>query len=780
MRRLFAKLLLSASILGSVSGYAGNFWQQVDAAKAPAKLQVMHPTNFLVYVMDEANLKVQLWNVSQDPNDGMILSLPLPNGGYRDFKVWGTPMMPDVLAAKYLNIRTFTGEAVGNRTVTAKIDFTDFGFHAMIFDGDNTCFIDPYDNYQDGFYMVHYKKDETRALTDRMHCEVKGENDIQPGGEPMITDQSTLPQLAHKTINGATLRSYRAAISCSNQYAVAATGLPSPTIAQTLSKMTTSLNRVNGVYNREFSVQMTFVANEDTLIWTAATGTINGNDPFNTINSNGNSCLGVNQTTCHNRIGDANYDFGHVFTTGGGGVSSLGVVCNNGSKAKSCTGSPSPVGDGYDIDYVAHEMGHEFGSNHTFNDNTNGSCATNAVSSCAYEPGSGATIMDYAGICSPDDLQLHSDAYFSASSVLQITAKLAGSENACAVTTSTGNLSVGLGAFSASYTIPYKTPFELTGPVAVDSAADTATTYGWAQWNLGGTGATGEFGKTLDATHAKGPIFRSFNPEYDPTRVFPKLSMILAGTLTSATSEGNMGEKVPDTARYLTFKMAVRAILNGKGCFTFPDDSIHIDAVSTPTFAGFKVTSQGTTGISYTGGTTQTITWDVVGTDAAPVSAAYVNIYLSTDAGKTWPYYAGTFPNTGTADITVPNPAATSATSRFKVKGAGNVFFNLNLKNITVVNDPSLPVTSGVSQTAQSLANNIKVYPVPATDEVHISVSSGSTVQATVYNTLGQQVWHEQVNGSASVSVRSWPRGTYYMRLTDANGGQTIKSVLVD
>ena len=387
------------------------------------------------------------------------------------------------------------------------------------------------------------------------------------------------------------------------------------------------------------------------------TGGPNGNDPFNTINSNGTACLGANQTQCTNRIGTANFDLGHVFTTGGGGISGLGIVCNSTQKGRSVTGSPTPVGDGYDIDYVAHEMGHEFGSQHTFNNNLDGSCKTNAVSNYAYEPGSGTSIMAYAGICSPDDPAMHSEAYFHASSLKQIYTSLSTSEDVCATKTSTGNKLPYIAPFSANYIIPYKTPFELIAPTAVDSVADTANLYCWEQWNLG------DFGSRITTVRLKGPLFRTYYPVYTTIRTFPKLSMLQTNSLSNAGIEGGQGEKVPDTARFLTFKLTARAIMNGKGTFNFPDDTIHIDTKSTGAafgYAGFAVTSQGTTGITYSGGTPQTVTWNTVGTEAAPVSCANVNIYMSTDAGATWAYNLGRFPNNGTASVTIANPATTS------------------------------------------------------------------------------------------------------------------------
>lgn len=779
MKKLFTHSAFLAVLLWAGSSFAGGIWNQVPVASAPSvKIQVFHPEHYLVYTFNEEWLKLQMFSLGTTPNEGMVIELPMPDGTIKNFKVWQDPMMSGKLAEKYADIKTFTGTLVGDQRVTAKLDFTVYGFHAMVFDGENTSFVDPYDRYHDGFYMVHYRRDEVRSVDQRMKCELKSNDEDGPAGEAMATYHTDLPKLAARTGNGWTRKNYDLALSANHFYCQAATGVASPTMAQCLSVMTTTMNRVNGVYEREFSVHMNYIANEDTLIWPTTTGSINGTDPFGTtaINSNGATCLGINQTTCDNRVGSANYDCGHVFTTGGGGISGLGIVCTGGQKARSVTGLPNPVGDSYDIDYVAHEMGHEFGSNHTFGNGNDGSCGGgNKSNANAYEPGSGTTIMAYAGICSPDDLANNSEAYFHASSLVQITAKLVGSENVCATPVATGNKLVSLAPFTATYNIPYKTPFELISPTAVDSVADTSTTYCWEQWNLNtGSAANSRFVNTF----VRGPLFRSWLPVKTETRVFPKIAKVLTGVLSDAGTDGAQGEKVPDTARFLTFKLTVRNILAGNGCFLFPDDTIHLEAKQTPTRAGFKVTSQGTTGISYIGGSTQTITWNVVGTDVAPVSAANVIIYMSTNNGVTWPYTLGTFPNNGSATVTVPNPTASTAATvcRFKVKGSGNVFFNVNQKGFQVMNNGT---STGITP-VNALAELCKVFPVPTTDILHITTGINSDVNAVIYNAIGQTIWSGNVNNQAEVSVASWAKGVYHIQLANAeNGDMTVKSFIV-
>ncbi len=775
MKKLILSIALLPCILAQNAMAVATNWKKVDQNAAPSTaLMPFKPNNFNVFSVNEAELKNQLFLLSTDPSQSSTISLPLPDGTLREFRVWEAPMMEDGLAKKYPDIKTFTAVAVDDKSVTAKLDFTLFGFHAMIFDGTNTSFINPYDKLNDGLYFAQYRKDEVRLPGQTMKCERHVEDTKiidQPVDYIQLKSNKTT---AARTANGWTLRTYRLALSANSYYCQAATGLGSPTIAQCLSAMTTSMNRINGVYEREFSVHMNFCSNEDTLIWPTATGSVNGTDPFRSINNNGSACLSANQTQCDRRIGSANYDLGHVFTTGGGGVSLLGVVCSSGNKASSCTGSPTPTGDGYDIDYVAHEMGHEFGSEHTFNNNMDGSCGSNAVNTYAYEPGSGSTIMDYAGICDPDDVQLHSDAYFSLSSVSQITNQLVRTETTCAVTSATNNKLVNVASFTTSYTIPYKTPFELTAPTAVDSVADTSITYCWAQNDLG------DFGKRIVQTFLRGPIFRSFTPSKSPTRVFPQMSMVLAGNLSNAGTEGAQGEKAPDTARTLTFKCTFRDIFAGHGCILIPDDVVTLTAVQTSTKAGFKVTSQGTTGISYTGGSTQTITWNVVGTNAAPVSAANVQIYLSTNGGTSWGTLLGTFPNTGSATVTMPNPAATISRTRIKVKGANNVFFNVNSQNFTLTHNTALPVT-GVSELNDKLADNVSIYPVPAHEHLSIEAKNGSSLNCVIYNSVGQTIWQNNVEGTVNVPVNNWATGVYYVRITDAQSGQQIvKSVLIN
>ncbi len=289
----------------------------------------------------------------------------------------------------------------------------------------------------------------------------------------------------------------------------------------------TAMNRVNEIYEQDVAIRMILVANNTSVVFTAEP------DPY--TNNNGGTMLGQNTTNLNNVIGSANYDIGHVFSTGGGGVATLNGPCG-GSKARGVTGLTQPVGDAFYIDYVAHEMGHQWGANHTFNGST-GSCAGgNRNATTAYEPGSGTTIMAYAGICGNQDTAEHSDAVFHRKSLDEIqTFSRTGNGNTCKATLAVGNLPPTAEA-GAAYTIPINTPFALTAGTATDRDGAGVLTYNWDEWDLGAAG-------NPNTPVGNAPIFRSFiSTTTSPTRTFPQVSDLVNNTQT-------IGEILPCYAR---------------------------------------------------------------------------------------------------------------------------------------------------------------------------------------------------------------------------------------
>jgi hypothetical protein len=303
-------------------------------------------------------------------------------------------------------------------------------------------------------------------------------------------------------------------------------------------------------------------------------------------------------------------------------------------------------------------MGHQFGGSHTFNANT-GSCNNTGSIANAYEPGSGVTIMAYAGICGADDLQPHSDPYFTFDSLGAINTYITGTAT-CSVNTATTNTAPTVSAGSGN-TIPANTPFALTA-VGSDANGDSLT-YCWEERDLGAstTVASGDNGTS--------PIIRSFNPSTSPTRTVPRLSTLLGGGAA-------FGEILPTTTRMLNWRVTVRDNRSAAGGFGTGDRALSV----VNTGSAFAVTSPNTN-VTWNG--TQTVTWNVAGTTASGISCANVKISLSTDGGNTFPtVLLASTANSGSASVTLPNTSTTQA--RIKVEAVGNVFFDLNDADLTI------------------------------------------------------------------------------------------------
>ena len=620
-----------------------------------------------IYRTVELNVQVlrEQLKTATTENAGIIIELPMPDGTTEHFRVWEESVMHPDLQAKYPEIRCYTGKGVEDPYATIKCDITPQGFHAMTLGATKgQVFIDPlYHGYADAG-IVYYKKDYHRTAEDHFEClqttsETEAGEVLAPASPKRNTAQSDFAGDCQK-------RRYRLALSCTGEYALFH-GNTKPLV---LAAMNTSMNRVNGVYERDFAVTMQLIPNNDTLIFLNST-----TDPF--TNGNGGTMLGQNQTTVTARIGSANYDIGHVFSTGGGGVAGLGVVCNSGSKARGVTGSGSPIGDAFDIDYVAHEMGHQFSGQHCFNN----SCGGNISQGSAMEPGSGSTIMGYAGIC-PPDVQSNSDDYFHAINIQEISAFITtGGGNGCPVKTITGNNAPVVDDVP-NYIIPKSTPFALTA-VATDVDGN-ALTYCWEQMN----NQSGTMPPV--STSVNGPLFRSYDPAASPTRTFPRLPDLV-------NNVNSTWEELPGVARSMNFRVVVRDNSTLGGCTD--EDNVAITVNGT---AGPFVVSVPNTNVLWYAGETQPITWDVAGTDLAPVSCANVKISLSTDGGFTYPVVlAENVPNNGSAMVSIPNNI--SNTCRIKVESVGNIFFDISNVNFRIQVPPTPTFVLSASTTTASI-----------------------------------------------------------------------------
>jgi hypothetical protein len=396
---LFATLFVS--LLSSAQQNSALLWQDMSSIQlSNIQSRLDWPTDYRLLSLDLSAMRQLLSNAPMENLatgnvPAYFIQLPSPSGGMATFTVEETRVISEADAQAYPFIRTFVIKGVSDVRATGRIDVTQWGFHGLVLGHNYTAVIDPFVLGDTTNYLCFYKQNMARA--NDFFCETEESASINS-----VNFQQQLQSAIAEKSNGTQLRTYRMALACTGEYAAYYGG----TVSGAYSGMVTSINRVNAVYEKEVAIRFNLVANNTLLVYTNA-----NTDPY--TNNNGSTMLGENQTNITSVIGSANYDIGHVFSTGGGGVASLQSVCSSSNKARGVTGSANPIGDAFDIDYVAHEVGHQFGGNHTFNATT-GSCNGNRSASAAYEPGSGATIMAYAGICSAtNNLQPNSDPLFS-------------------------------------------------------------------------------------------------------------------------------------------------------------------------------------------------------------------------------------------------------------------------------------------------------------------------------------------------------------------------------
>ncbi len=712
---------------------------EIPPSRSPGVRSFIRPERFQALALNQSALIAGLSSVPMEPapglrpaGEGQVVSLPSPDGGFARFSVAESPIMEPGLAAKFPDIHTYSGQGIDDPAATVRFDVSNHGFHAQVLDPDGAWYIDPYYHLETSAYISYFKADLGANPHGEFTEDLLDDLDLSADATPPVAQRS-----------GTQLRIHRAAFAADGEY----TAFHGGTVAAGLAAIVTTLNRVNGIYENEVAVRMVLVANNNQLVYTNA-----ATDPY----ANDTSDIDTNRSNVDAVIGSANYDIGHVFTTASGGVAYLGVVGVNGFKAGGTTGTSAPVNDPFVVDYVAHEVGHQYGGNHTFN-GTNGACGGNANPSTAHEPGSGSTIQAYAGICGLDDLQLvgngatgASDPYFHSVSFDEIVTHTTGGHPGDIGAVNTNN-SVPTAAAGADGAIPASTPFLLRGS-GTDANGDTLT-YDWEQRDTGAQRALNNPQITA------GPLFRSFAPTISPVRYLPRLATIAAGTTNVSgpcpALTGTMGpaqacwsEFLPTAARTMNFRVTVRDNRVGGGGVNTDDIVVTVANTGAP----FSVTSQATA-TSYAGGTSQTVTWNVAGTTGAPIAAAGVDILLSTDGGLTFPTALSTnTPNDGTQSVVLPNTATSSARIMVVRTGAGTGvrFFNVNRANFTI----TATAPTGVSGTVTEAGSG---SPVPGAFVAVLRSSDFSVAAGAV------------ADGSGNYSAAVTP-GSYYLYVIDPAG----------
>ncbi|MBO2008510.1 reprolysin-like metallopeptidase [Hymenobacter negativus] len=639
----------------------------------------------------------------------LVLALPLPNGGTGRFAVWQTAVMAPALATRYPEIQTYAGRGLDDATATVRLDITPAGFHAQVLSAAvGTVYIEPGQRGDARHYLSFFSRDARPEARPGMVCQqppVKAKElatgaarVVQPGGGGPAAIGS-----------GGLLRTYRLAVAATGEY----TQFHGGTVPQAMAAIVTSVNRINGLFETEVAVRFVLIANNSALIYTDPT-----TDPY--TDGDSMAMLPENQATIDNVIGTANYDMGHVF--GGqnaGGRGAYTSVCQPATKAQGATALLNPVGDFFNVKYVCHEFGHQFGAHHIFNSDAVTNCGPNRTAGTAWEPGSGSTIMSYSGLCPGQDIQNYSDPYYNIGSYEEMRAFIV--TTTCAVVAGTGNTPPQVSVPQGGLTLPIGTPFVLTASGA-DAEGD-ALVYSWQELDLGSPG-----GPTVpQAANDNIPLFRALPPTTVPTRYFPQLNDVVNNVAT-------IGERLPTVTRRLTFKCVAKDLhqsaLGVIGGVT-TSDSVKLRVTSA---AGPFVVTSPNTALSWVGGSTYNVTWSVAGTTANGVNCALVNVRLSTDGGYTYPTaLALNVPNNGTTAITLPSVTTTQA--RIMVAAADNYFFDISNANFTISSPsvcppPTALVVSNITNTGARVAFNpgsaaqqYVVTTVPATTAQTVTTS---------------------------------------------------------
>ena len=682
MNQLY-KGLLTIIIVGSFSlnVSAQDYWMSrakgsvTTTHKAVARLSF--PKEFQTYELTIEPLRQKLFSiVDRATNRSTVITLPSADGNYERFEVFEASNFEPALQARFPQIRAYSGRSLDDRGSTLKLSISPQGIQTMVFrtNGRPNEYIEPYSADQ-SVYAVFKAQRNKGALP--WVCSTV-DQEMATGLNNRVYSTNVVESSAGE------LKTMRLAQSCNGEYANWFGAFSVGDEALVMAAFNATMTRTNGCYEKDLALHLNLIANTTQVIYyNPAT------DPYTTL-PNWNLQL---QQTLTNIIGSPNYDIGHMFgaSGGGGNAGCIGCVCvdppgpNSLAKGAGIT-SPAdgiPQGDNFDIDYVAHEVGHQLGGNHTFSHGIEAGGINNR------EVGSGITIMGYAGITS-FDVAPHSIDIFHARSIEQIQNNLA--TKTCPVTTNiTATNATPVVTPMSSYIIPISTPFALTG-VATDANGDPLT-YCWEQNDPANSSVTGSNSVAFPGKLV-GPNWLSFPATTSPTRLFPRLSTILAGLNVTPPLPGGDAianiEALSSVTRTLNFRLTVRdnhpytstpPLAVGQTQYT--DVAVDVTATAGP----FLVTAPNTN-VSWEGGSTQTITWSVNNTNNAPIGVTQVNILLSIDGGNTFPtVLASGTANDGTETLTIPNLPTSQA--RVKVEAVGNIFFDISNSNFNITVPPN-------------------------------------------------------------------------------------------
>ena len=665
------------------------------------------------------------------PAEAVTLELPYPDGTLHRFAITRVPVLAPALAARFPEIQTYAGRGLDEPAASVRLETDPGGLHAQILTpGGEAVGLAP-DPAAPGRY---HSRPEPVPAFDCRALAVPGRAARSQSGV------GAAPPAPY----GGQLRTLRLALAATGEYVQ---NLGGGTVSGTLASMATLVNSLNAVYERDLAMRLQLVANNNLLIYPDA-----ATDPYD--NANLSTMLDGNQAVVDGAITGAAYDVGHVLGyrgNGYSGVAYVGVICNSTYKARGVSTGASTA---LMAAVVTHEIGHQLGSGHTFNGDQGNCGGGNRSADLAYEPGAGNTIMSYDSRCAPDNVG-GSINYFHAGSLTDIMPQLA-----CAGTTASGNQPPSLTVpASNTYTIPVGTPFALSGS-GTDPNGDVLS-FSWEQLDLGN--ASGLAGAPTDASAP--PLFRSFAPMASATRIFPALANILNGTVSTS-------EQLPQVARPLNFRLTAR---DNRGGVAGANVTLAVTAAGP-----FAVTAPSGALVAVPG-SSYALTWNVLGTDQAPVSCPSVQVLFSNDGGLTFPtVLLASTPNDGAATVRLPGAATTQG--RLKIQAINNVFFAVNNANITLAGTP-LPVELAAFS-AEARGPVAHLTWITASEKNNAGFEVEASADGRAFSRLG---WVPGRGNSTAAHTYQFDDGTlatapgplvyYRLRQLDADGTATFSPV---
>ena len=633
------------------SSYGQSYWKRNNESSRS------QGGTYLYYNLDKSAFEKALQNASTEKSRSVAsVQIPDAEGNVQTYVIQKTTIFSEKLAEKYSYIQSFEGVLEGNSSQRISFVWSPFGLSAIISREGQHTFIQSVDK-EGELYKVYIRQKNQQEHDWKCHTIDEIQSHTQ-------ADSKTN---RHWFESEPILRTYRIAIAASPSYVSYWGGKTEALVA-----IANSINRINEVYRSSMAIQFELVSEESIMFDVT-------DNPLGAINVDSWSGEEL-QKALDERIGNSNYDVGHLFhnSFGSGNAGCIGCVCQDGEKGRgfsSARFSESFDLDRFDIDFACHEIGHQMGANHTFSFQPERTGAQ-------VEPATGSTIMGYAGIVPGQNVQERSDPYFHHASIFQIL-RIATTRATCAKQETIVGSVPKINPIK-DYTIPAGTAYRLEGK-ASDSDGDELY-YNWEQVDDISNDVPvtrNTFGPDLKI----GAQTRSYPPTKSPVRYVPSLERILSGKLIQKNPViATDWETVPTVSREQQWSFVVRDQNTNKGNaraghVSVETISLTIDALSGP----FKVTSHTQNTTWYTG-EKELITWNVAKTNIGKVNAKTVAVWFSADGGKTFPYViAEGLSNNGKAEITVPEMSEiVTENGRFMIIAEGNIFLSVNQGNIIV------------------------------------------------------------------------------------------------